>query len=164
VEETEWPRTSSKRPAKLLGLKKIPAVVIDGLSEARKRALLLADNRIAQGAGWDRERLADELTSLPEFLVEDGLDICVTGFEPAEIDALLADFEDDVSDPADDIDPAKRQRKVMSALESGHVRCTRQCPLWAKSGLMQPQLRSPRRRGVAILVGCSIRSRWRPSG
>ena len=92
--------------AKLLGLKRIPAVVIEGLSEARKRALLLADNRIAQSAGWDRERLADELTSLPELLVEDGLDISVTGFEPAEIDALLVDFEDDVSDPADDIDPA----------------------------------------------------------
>jgi DNA modification methylase len=92
--------------AKLLGLKRIPAVVIEGLSEARKRALLLADNRIAQSAGWDRERLADELTTLPELLVEDGLDISATGFEPAEIDALLADFEDDVSDPADDIDPA----------------------------------------------------------
>src|SRR5262245_52346631 len=92
--------------AKLLGLNGIPAVVIEGLSEARKRALLLADNRIPQSAGWDRERLADELISLPELLVEDGLDISVTGFEPAEIDALLADFEDDVSDPADDIDPA----------------------------------------------------------
>jgi ParB-like chromosome segregation protein Spo0J len=92
--------------AKLLGLNRIPAVVIEGLSEARKRALLLADNRIAQSAGWDRERLADELISLPELLVEDGLDISVTGFEPAEIDALLVDFEDDVSDPADDIDPA----------------------------------------------------------
>ena len=65
--------------AKLLGLKRIPAVVIEGLSEARKRALLLADNRIAQSAGWDRERLADELISLPELLVEDGLDISVTG-------------------------------------------------------------------------------------
>src|SRR5262245_4703216 len=41
--------------AKLLGLKAIPAIVVDGLSEARKRALLLADNRIAQSAGWDRE-------------------------------------------------------------------------------------------------------------
>src|SRR5262245_18388219 len=92
--------------ARLLGLKTIPGIVIDGLTEARKRALLLADNRIAQSAGWDRERLASELISLPELLVEDGLDISVTGFEPAEIDALLADFEDDVSDPADDIDPA----------------------------------------------------------
>jgi DNA modification methylase len=92
--------------AKLLRLKRIPAVVIEGLSEARKRLLLVADNRIAQSAGWDRERLADELISLPEILVEDGLDISVTGFEPAEIDALLADFEEDSSDPIDDIDPA----------------------------------------------------------
>ena len=93
--------------ARLLGLKTIPAIVIDGLTEARKRALLLADNRIAQSAGWDRERLASELLSLPELLVEDGLDITVTGFEPAEIDALLADFEDDASDPADELDPSQ---------------------------------------------------------
>ena len=92
--------------ARLLGLKTIPAMVIDGLTEARKRALLLADNRIAQSAGWDRERLADELISLPELLAADGLDISVTGFEPAEIDALMADFGDDIPDPSDDIDPA----------------------------------------------------------
>src|SRR5262245_23595535 len=92
--------------AKLLGLEKIPAVVIEGLSQARKRALLLADNRIAQNAGWDRERLAGELISLPELLLADGLDLTVTGFEPAEVDGLLAAFEDNSSDPADDIDPA----------------------------------------------------------
>jgi ParB-like nuclease domain len=91
--------------AKLLRLKAIPAIVVDGLSEARKRALLLADNRIAQSAGWDRERLASELISLPDLLIDDGLDITLTGFEPAEIDALLADFEDDVADPADTINP-----------------------------------------------------------
>jgi DNA modification methylase len=92
--------------AKLLGLKTVPAIVIEGLTEARKRALLLADNRIAHSAGWDRERLASELASLPDILVEDGLDITVTGFEPAEIDALLADFEDEASDPIDDLDPS----------------------------------------------------------
>jgi 16S rRNA G966 N2-methylase RsmD len=91
--------------ARLLGLKTIPAILIEGLSEARKRALLLADNRIAQSAGWDRERLASELISLPDLLIDDGLDITLTGFEPAEIDALLADFEDDVADPADTINP-----------------------------------------------------------
>ena len=80
--------------------------MVDGLSEARKRALLLADNRIAQNAGWNRERLAEEFLSLPELLLEDGLDITVTGFEPAEIDAVLTDFEDDGSDPLDDLDPA----------------------------------------------------------
>ena len=92
--------------AKLLGLKTIPAIVVVGLSEARKRALLLADNRIAQSAGWNRERLADELLSLPDLLIADGLDISVTGFEPAEIDALLTDFEEDAADPADTLDAA----------------------------------------------------------
>jgi DNA modification methylase len=91
--------------AKLLRLKAIPAIVVDGLSNARKRALLLADNRIAQSAGWDRERLANELIILPDLLIEDGLDITLTGFEPAEIDALLADFADEAADPADTIDP-----------------------------------------------------------
>ena len=44
--------------AKLLGLQTIPAITLIGLSEAKKRALLLADNKIAENAGWDRERLA----------------------------------------------------------------------------------------------------------
>lgn len=100
--------------AKLLRLKKIPAIVIEGLSEARKRALLLADNRIAQNAGWDRERLAGELTSLPELLLADGLDLAVIGFEPVEVDGLLADFEDNISDPADDIDSALLSGPVVS--------------------------------------------------
>ena len=90
--------------ARSLGMSDIPAIIIKGLSDARKRALMLADNRIAQDAGWDLERLAEELAALPEFLVEDGLDVSVTGFEPAEIDRLSADFEDPSGDPADDID------------------------------------------------------------
>ena len=90
--------------AKSLGMSTIPAIVIKGLSDARKRALMLADNRIAQDAGWDLERLAEELAELPELLAEDGLDVSVTGFEPAEIDRLSADFEDPSGDPADDID------------------------------------------------------------
>ena len=54
--------------AKSLGMASIPAVIIDGLSEAKKRALMLADNRIAQSAGWDRERLAIEWLRYPELL------------------------------------------------------------------------------------------------
>ena len=89
--------------ARLLEIASIPAIVIDGLNETKKRALMLADNRIAQSAGWDRERLAIELGALSELLIEDQLEISVTGFEPAEIDALYADFEESSSDPADDI-------------------------------------------------------------
>jgi len=90
--------------AKSLGLPTVPAIVIKGLSDAKKRALMLADNRIAQDAGWDLERLAAELAELPELLAEESLELSITGFEPAEIDRLSADFEDPSHDPADDID------------------------------------------------------------
>jgi len=84
----------------------VPAVELSGLSEAKKRALLLADNKLAEKAGWDRERLALELPELRELLVEEGLEILVTGFEPVEIDQIETDFEQDASDPADEIVPA----------------------------------------------------------
>jgi DNA modification methylase len=93
------------RAAEQLGLNDIPAIVISGLSPARKRALALADNKISDNAGWDRERLAIELPELAELLIEDGLDISLTGFGAPEIDQLLVDFEDDSSDPGDEIEP-----------------------------------------------------------
>ena len=55
--------------AKLLDLKQVPAIRLQGLSEAKRRALALADNKIGENAGWDRERLAIELPALAEILV-----------------------------------------------------------------------------------------------
>ena len=89
--------------AKLLGLKKLPAIVLEGLSDAKKRALLLADNKIAENAGWDRKGLALELPELSELLIEEGLEISITGFAPVEIDQLAIDFEEKVKDPADEV-------------------------------------------------------------
>src|SRR6202171_4859418 len=89
--------------AKLLGMASVPPIVIEGLSEAKKRVSMLADNRIAQSAGWDREQLAIELAALPELLIEEGIDVGITGFEPVEIDLLHMDFEDGAGDPAEDI-------------------------------------------------------------
>jgi DNA modification methylase len=91
--------------AKLLGLKEVPVIGVEGLSEGKRRALAIADNKIAENAGWDREVLAIELPELAEVLVVEGLDISITGFAPVEIDQLTADFEEDSSDPADAIDP-----------------------------------------------------------
>ena len=101
--------------AKLLGLSKVPVIVVDGLSEAKKRALLLADNKIAENAGWNREILAVELPELTELLIEEELDISITGFEPVEIDQILTDFEEDSSDPADAMDSAWETEPVVSA-------------------------------------------------
>lgn len=90
--------------AQLLSLQTVPVVTVDGLSPAKKRALLLADNKIAENAGWDRELLAAEIPELSEILIAENLDISIAGFVPAEIDALSADMEKDSSDPADEID------------------------------------------------------------
>ena len=83
--------------------RKYPPSGCSGLSEAKKRALLLADNKIAENAGWDRERLAIELPELAELLIEENLDISITGFETVEIDQLVIDFEENSADPADEI-------------------------------------------------------------
>jgi hypothetical protein len=89
--------------AKLLGLKEVPVVPVTGLSPARKRALILADNRIQESARWDRNLLAIEFPELTDLLVAEGLDIGITGFSPPEIDQIAIDFEDTSSEPADDI-------------------------------------------------------------
>lgn len=74
------------------GLAEIPVLVVSDLSELDKRALAIADNKIAVNAGWDRAALANELGELANLLPEINLDLSITGFEPAEIDALIADF------------------------------------------------------------------------
>ena len=80
--------------------------MLEGLSEAKKRALLLADNKIADNAGWDRERLAIELPELTELLIDEDLDISITGFEPVEIDQILKRFRGGRADPADAVESA----------------------------------------------------------
>ena len=91
--------------AVLLGLQEVPVIRVEGLSEAKRRALALADNKIADNAGWDRELLASELPDLADILVVEGLDISITGFAPVEIDQIATDFEADPTDPADTVDP-----------------------------------------------------------
>ena len=71
--------------AKLLGIDAVPTCKLSHLSEAEKRAYILADNKLAENAGWDKELLAIELQGL----IELDVDIEVTGFETAEIDLVL---------------------------------------------------------------------------
>jgi ParB-like chromosome segregation protein Spo0J len=80
--------------AQHLGLQLVPVMVLSGLSDAERRAYVLADNKLVENAGWDRSALALELKELGPLLAHAGLDIELTGFEPAEIDALLGDLLD----------------------------------------------------------------------
>lgn len=73
--------------ARELGLKSVPVVVLDHLSERQRRAYVIADNKLALNASWDVDVLAGEL----EALRDDGLDLDLVGFTEAEIEGLLAD-------------------------------------------------------------------------
>jgi DNA modification methylase len=89
--------------AKLAGLKHVPVIRLSHLSETEIRAYMLADNKLAEKAGWDRELLAIELEELQIALPEIGLDLAITGFDPADVDAIMGDFGEDRSNPADQI-------------------------------------------------------------
>ena len=92
-----------------LGLRQVPVYVMAGLSEIEKRALALADNKIAANAGWDRQILADEIGELAALLPQCNLSIEITGFEVAEINSLLSDLADREQDPTDEIPVIERQ-------------------------------------------------------
>ena len=82
--------------AKLLGLTEVPILRVSHLSEADKRAYILADNRLAEMAGWDREILATELQGL----IDLDFEVELTGFETPEIDILLDDAAEAGSHPS----------------------------------------------------------------
>ena len=89
--------------ARRLGLDSVPVLVLDHLSEAQRRAYVIADNKLALNAGWDEELLAAELHALNG----DGFDLALTGFGTDELDRLLAPIDDygEDSPAADDADP-----------------------------------------------------------
>src|SRR5262245_5327080 len=86
--------------AKLLGAPQVPVLRIDDLTEAQIKAYVIADNKLAELAGWDAEILANELQLLSELDLD--FDIEVTGFEMAEIDVLI-ESQGGEQDPADDV-------------------------------------------------------------
>lgn len=73
--------------ARKLAMTEVPVVVLDHLSESQRRALVLADNRLALSAGWDEEMLRVEL----EALREDDYNLDLLGFTDEEIEGFLAE-------------------------------------------------------------------------
>lgn len=73
--------------ARLLGISRVPTLALSHLSDAERRAYVLADNKLALNAGWDKEILAIELQAL----VDLEFDVEITGFSLAEIDFALDD-------------------------------------------------------------------------
>ncbi len=71
--------------ARQLGMRQVPVIELTGLSAAEKRAYLIADNRIAEDSGWDREILRAEMLDLSGM----GFDLSLTGFDKGEIALTL---------------------------------------------------------------------------
>ena len=70
--------------ARKLGMDKVPVVELGHMTEAQRKAYVLADNRIALNSGWDTSMLSLELQDL-----KDDIDLSLLGFDPDELDALL---------------------------------------------------------------------------
>jgi DNA modification methylase len=91
--------------AKAEGMTEIPCVFVEHLTEAQKKAYILADNRLALSAGWDEELLALEFADLKDL----GFDLGLTGFDEKEIDKLFADTGGEVADDDFDLTAALEQ-------------------------------------------------------
>jgi DNA modification methylase len=100
-----------------LGLTKIPTIRIDGLSEAKRRALMLADNRLAEIARWDRKLVAEQLRELS--VAELDFDLEVIGFETGEIDLRIGEIEG--KPPTDDPDDALLKLTTKPATKRGDL-------------------------------------------
>ena len=77
--------------AKKLGLQTVPTIKLDHLTENQRRALVIADNKIAENAGWDEELLRLELQNL----ADEDFDLDLLGFDDVELDDLLTSLDDD---------------------------------------------------------------------
>ena len=97
--------------AKLIGMSDVPTVRVDHLTPTQIRAYVIADNRLAENAGWDRALLTLELQELS---VELNFDVTVTGFETAEIDLLISEPNEDSADEADEVPTIDRSVPAVS--------------------------------------------------
>lgn len=101
--------------AKLLGLSSIPTICLPDLPPEKLRAYVIADNRLAELAGWDAAILKAEFDDL--LLADPDFDLSVTGFEMAEIDGLLQEVK-----------PSSRE-DVLPGIEAGSI-VTQPGDLW----------------------------------
>ncbi len=97
------------------GITEVPCVLVDYLTEAQKKAYIIADNRYAQDAGWDEEMLRAEIEALEGM----DFDVALTGFDPDEISDLFA--EKNGTDAEDDDFNLSEALEKASFVERGDV-------------------------------------------
>ncbi len=99
------------RAAKQLGMATVPTILLEHLSETQIRALVIADNKLAELAGWDEDLLASELQDLTNIALEpeSEFDLGVIGFDEAELARLLQQETDGATD--DDAIPSNVKKR-----------------------------------------------------
>lgn len=94
--------------ARKLGLTEVPVIVLDHLSDAQKRAYIIADNKLAENAGWDEEVLLSEIAALQN----ENFDLSVIGFDDVELAQLLAAQDAAPGQTDEDAIPELRESQV----------------------------------------------------
>ena len=113
--------------AKKLGMTEVPTICLEHLSPDEVRAYIIADNKLAELAGWDRDILAIELQHLSSLDLD--FDVEITGFDAGEIDFIIGGPVIEKLDPADKIievqseKPAITQRGDLWVLGNHHLYC-----------------------------------------
>lgn len=109
------------KAAKAEGIKEVPCVLVDHLTESQKKAYIIADNRMALDAGWDEELLKVEL----EALEGEAFDLSLTGFDEDELSDLFkeegAEVEDDDYDLSEALEKAAFVEKGDRWIVGRHV-------------------------------------------
>jgi len=116
--------------AKKLGLKEVPTIEASHLTEAQKKAYIIADNRLALDAGWDDEMLRIEFQELEEL----GFDLELTGFNPDELAILFDDSIEDAKELTEqsysevfniiiECNDENHQEKTFNKLDSEGYKC-----------------------------------------
>ena len=107
--------------SKKLGMEEVPCIVLEGLTEAQKKAYIIADNKMALNAGWDEELLKIELENLKEL----DFDLDLTGFNVDELDELFKQDEEEREIIEDDFDiepPEEPKAKLGDIYQLGNHR------------------------------------------
>lgn len=100
--------------AKLAGLPEVPVLVISHLTPAQKKAYILADNRLAELSGWDKDLLKIEIEEINR--LDCNFDLTLTGFDTPEIDVLLSPEAPVTEENADFLGKTLAPRRFLSGI------------------------------------------------
>lgn len=100
------------------GIREVPTIVVAGLSDAKRRALVLADNQIALNAGWNDELLRAELVALEQT----NLEMSLIGFSQKELDRLMRDADALAADAAAQLNGSLAYRVIVDCSDESQQR------------------------------------------